>query len=46
MSFGIIETLIVAGVSLIGAAIVASLAYLVVSMVRKRNEPQPKAPEE
>jgi hypothetical protein len=43
MSLGITEILIIAGVSLTGAAIVALLAYLLVSMPcsRKESEPQP-----
>jgi hypothetical protein len=42
MSFGITEIVIIAGVSLVGAAIVASLAYLVVSMVCRRSESGPE----
>jgi hypothetical protein len=46
MSFGVVEILIVAGVSLIGAAIAASLVYFVVSIVCRRNESDAEPAEE
>lgn len=46
MSVGFAEILVIGGVSLIGAALVAAVAYLAVSLVCNRHESKPQPPEE
>lgn len=46
MSIGITEIVLVAGVSIFGAALVAALALLAFSLVCRRHESKLKPPEE